>query len=63
VHPWNTLLPNWFNNDEPVQIKSVTRVLSRNTESAILVTELGIVATVVPLPLTVTLVITLFEIS
>jgi hypothetical protein len=64
LQPLKHEIPNWFSNDPDVQINSVITVaISEKTPSAILVTESGIVAIVDPTPLSVTPIITLFEIS
>jgi len=63
MQPLKAALPNCVNNDVLVQIKSVIKILSRNIESTILVTESGMSAKVVPLTLSITPAITLFEMS
>jgi len=48
TQPLKAAFPNCVNNDALVQIKSVITVLLRNILDAVLVTESGMVATVVP---------------
>jgi hypothetical protein len=63
VHNRKTLSPSWFSNELDVQTNPVITVPTGvKTPTAILVTESGMVATVDPIPLSVTAVITLFSI-
>ena len=62
MQPLKAPFPICVNNDVLVQIKSVIKILSRNIESTILVTESGMSAKVVPLTLSITPIITLFTI-